>query len=118
MIRRITRGDLASTFGFQVRIGESLAVSCLDDTHGGVLDGVCSRVPAAWGPANREGRWGARSGCEHEGWIPDPALVRESQNDSSWEPIADRGALPKPPKGAFNSSATRVRPVFETLHKG
>src|SRR5262245_48597105 len=118
MIRRITRGDLASTFGFQVRIGESLAVSCLDDTHGDVLDSVLCAIQAAWRHANRVRSWRAPSGFEHEGWIPDPALVRESQNDSSWEPIADRGALPKPPKGAFNSSATRVRPVFETLHKG
>jgi hypothetical protein len=102
MLCRIRRGDLREEFGFDVRLADSLEKLCLVDDHGDVLDSVLCAMQAAWAFTQHDLGWGIPEEIDKEGWITAPALVRES-------------AVLTPPRTAFNSSMTRVRPVFRAL---
>lgn len=116
LLRRIKRGDLTVAYGFEVQLPHDLERYCLDDDHGDVLDSVLCAVQAAWTYTQRDHAWGIPQGFEREGWITDPSLVRSGPAESPpWTAILEGQRLPGPPKGAFNSSNTRVRPVFRAL---
>jgi hypothetical protein len=106
LLNRIRRGDLSDDYGVEIALGADLTQECLDDDHGDVLDSLLCAVQAAWAFGERERGWGVPSDADPvEGWIVDPGLLTT--------------ALPAPPPpGAFNSSETRVRPVFRQLLRG
>ena len=103
LLNRIRRGDLSNAYGVDVQLSDPLADRCLHDEHGDVLDSVLCAIQAAWAFGQRSHGWGVPADVDLlEGWIVDPSLTSGE-------------ALPSPPPRAFNSSETRVRPVFRQL---
>lgn len=113
ILRRIIRGDLADAYGFDMVLSDDVRERSLLDPCGDVLDSVLCAIQAAWAWTERDRAWGVPARVDAEGWIVDPALVRRS--GASWTPMGVGDPLPVPLRGAFNSSRTRVRPLFRAL---
>ncbi len=103
MLRRLERGDLSRPYGFDVTIAPALREHALEDDKGDVIDSLLCAMLAAWAYTRRHAGWGVPAGVTAEGWIVDPCLADA------------RDGMMLPPPGAFNSSRTRVRPVFGDL---
>jgi hypothetical protein len=103
MLRRLERGDLSRSYGLDVTMAPALREQALEDDMGDVIDSLLCAMQAAWAYTKRHAGWGAPAGVTAEGWIVDPCLADASDG------------VMFPPPGAFNSSRTRVRPVFGDL---
>lgn len=112
ILRRIKRGDLSAVYGLNIAVSVALELSCLADEHGDVLDSLLSAIQAAWACRQRNTNWGVPAGVEQEGWITDPTLVSQDST-GAWHSREEPEH--ETVRGAFNSSRTRVRPVFRGL---
>lgn len=103
LLSRLRRGDVSEAYGVDVVMSRDVFAECLDDAHGDVLDSLLCAIQAAWAFGERDRGWGMPSDTDAlEGSIADPAVL-------SGEPV------PSLPRGSFNSSRTRVRPVVRQL---
>jgi hypothetical protein len=114
LLALVERGRLRDEFGFTVSVDPALRRDCVDDESADVLDGVFCAIQAAWAYTQRASNWGIPQGHEIEGWIADPGLVRLDSGGAFVE-IDQSAVSAGPPKGSFNSSRTRVQPVFGAL---
>ncbi len=116
LLRRVVRGDLEQDYGFSTHLESAVLRESLEDARGDALDSVLCLIQAAWAYSNRENGWGIPDSADRtEGWIVDPSLVRRISSGLVLAAIPEGEKLPTPPPRTFNSSETRVRPVFGRL---
>lgn len=112
ILKGLMSAKLAMEFGFRMELDRAVKTLVIDDPSGDMLDAALCAVQAAWSYSRGKPNYGIpdilHPILQAEGWIIDPALIRNGVNRAASE---DRVLKPNPEAEDLRESEARAKAV-------
>jgi hypothetical protein len=82
IVEALLSDELAATYGVSLVLDEKHKDRVIQEPMGDMLDALLCAIQAAWAYTTRDHDYGIPPGHEIEGWIVDPALLKQHTGDS------------------------------------